>query len=668
MSDVNGWRDVDEVVAAQQQAEREKALLRATLDSLLDPHVLARAVRDDRGEIVDFEYIDANDAACAYNTRTLDELVGLRLTTLWAGEAGLDLFEHYVHTVETGIPLVLDDYVYPDAAGGATRVYDIRAVKVGDALSYTFRDVTDAWQVRRALEEAIDMRRRIGEIAKISGSEVDLRTGQRTWLPESMTILDLDELPGPDMGLHNFLSAESLTIVQAAVKEGIANGSTWSVEVPAVTAKGREIWLRILGSADTADGRATIVHGAFQDVTDRKRAEAERISLENQLRQAAKMESVGRLAGGVAHDFNNMLGVILGRAELALSRLDPADPVHADLAEIHRAAQRSADLTQQLLAFARQQTVEPKLMDLNRVVAGMLGMLRRLIGEDVPVVWHPDGEVWPIRIDPSQIDQVVTNLCLNGRDAIIETSRSNGVVEITTANVVIDEAFCNRHPEARPGEFVRLCVADNGDGMTSHIAAQIFEPFFTTKDIGSGTGLGLATVHGAVTQNDGFIVVSSRPGVGTTFQVHLPRQNTDSETDPAVTLSIPKLRRGKETVLVVEDEPSLLRLIARVLVAHDYEVLSAGGVTEAIELAGAHADEIALVVTDVVMPNVNGRELVETLTLLGLRAKHLFMSGYPADVIARRGVLDTGVAFIQKPFSMDDLLAKIGEVLDRADE
>ncbi len=645
----------------------ERARLRAPLDSLLDPHVLARAVRDDRGEIVDFEYVDANDAACAYNSRTLSELVGLRFRTLWASEAGLDLFRHYVRTLETGIPLVLDDYVYPDAAGGATRVYDIRAVKLGNELSYTFRDVTDAWEVRRALEDAIDVRRRIGEIAMVSGSELDLRTGKHTWLPESLTILDLDELPGPEIGLHHFIAPESLEILRTKVEEGIANDSTWSVEVPAVTAKGREIWLRVTGSADTEDGRATILRGAFQDVTERKRAEAERLSLENQLRQAAKMESVGRLAGGVAHDFNNMLSVILGRAELALSRLDPADPVHADLAEIHRAAQRSADLTQQLLAFARQQTVEPKLMDLNRVVAGMLGMLHRLIGEDVPVVWHPAGEVWPIRIDPSQIDQVVTNLCLNGRDAIIESGRSNGVVEITTSNMVIDEAFCIHHREARPGEFVRLCVGDNGDGMTPHIAAQIFEPFFTTKDIGSGTGLGLATVHGAVAQNDGFIVVSSQTGVGTMVQVHLPRQITDSETDPATTLSVSKLRRGRETVLVVEDEPSLLRLIARVLVAHDYEVLSAGGVAEAIELAASHADEIALVLTDVVMPNVNGRELVETLTSLGLHAKHLFMSGYPADVIARRGILEAGVAFIQKPFSMDDLLAKIGEVLDHTD-
>jgi len=393
----------------------------------------------------------------------------------------------------------------------------------------------------------------------------------------------------------------------------------------------------------------------------RKQAEAAKVQLEEQLQHAQKMESVGRLAGGVAHDFNNMLGVILGHSNLALMDLEPTQPLHVNLTEIHKAAERSASLTRQLLAFARKQTIAPKTVDLNETVGGMLNMLQRIIGEGIDLSWQPEPDVWSVKVDPSQLDQILANLCVNARDAIADV----GKVTIETGNSTIDEDYCSQYKGILPGEYVRLTVSDNGCGMEKDTLDLIFEPFFTTKGTGKGTGLGLATVYGAVKQNSGFIYVNSKPGLGTTFSVFLPRHQGDGELLPLRSEGVKRQAQGgHETILLVEDEPAILNVTTVILTRQGYTVLAADSPAGGIELARENAGKISLLLTDVVMPKMNGRDLARELLTRDPKLKCLFMSGFTADVIASQGAIDEGVHFIQKPFSVHSLSAKVREVLD----
>ncbi len=394
-------------------------------------------------------------------------------------------------------------------------------------------------------------------------------------------------------------------------------------------------------------------------ITDRKRAEEEREKLHVQLFQAQKMESVGRLAGGVAHDFNNMLLVILGHAELALSRIDPDHPLYADLQEIRKAAERSANLTQQLLAFARKQTVTPRVLDLNETVKSMLNMLKRLIGEDIDLAWLPGEKLWPVKIDPSQIDQILANLCVNARDAIADTGR----ITIETRNIVLDETYSANHPGFNSGEYIRLTVSDNGSGMSKETQEKLFEPFFTTKGMGKGTGLGLAMVYGIIKQNNGFINVYSEPGHGTTFNIYLPRSHSSINRKREEKPASPD-RHGHETILLVEDDPAILQLTTIMLKHLGYTVLAFSTPDEAIRSVEKAPDKIHLLMTDVVMPGMNGKELSKRLLSTYPELRHLFMSGYTANVIAHHGVLDEGVHFIQKPFSLNELALKVRETLE----
>lgn len=390
-----------------------------------------------------------------------------------------------------------------------------------------------------------------------------------------------------------------------------------------------------------------------------KRDVTEHLSLSEQLEQAQKMESVGRLAGGVAHDYNNMLGIILGYAELALYEAPTGTPIHNELTEIRKAAQRSADLTRQLLAFARRQTVDPQVLNLNRAVDGMLKMLRRLIGEDIDLVWLPGTDLWRVKIDPAQIDQILANLCVNARDAITGV----GQVTIETQNVTFDHAYCAAHLGFAPGEYVMLAVSDNGCGMDDATRKQIFEPFFTTKEVGRGTGLGLSTVYGIVRQNNGFINVYSEPGQGTTLRIYIPRSRVDMETAAAERAE--ELPRGKgEAILVVEDEPGILQMAVGILERLGYTVVSAPSPGEAVSLFEEYGGKIDLLLTDVVMPEMNGRELAQRLLAQKPDMKCLFMSGYTANVIVHHGVLEKGVHFTQKPFSVRDLARKVRKILD----
>ncbi len=394
-----------------------------------------------------------------------------------------------------------------------------------------------------------------------------------------------------------------------------------------------------------------------RDISGRKQAEAVRERLQARLAQAERLETVGRLAGGVAHDFNNMLTVIMGHAELALETVDASSSVYEDLQQVIKAAQQSADLTQQLLAFARRQTAVPRVLDVNDSLLTSLKLLRRFIGEDIHLQWVPGLELWPIRMDQSQLHQIVLNLTANARKAI----EGVGWITIQTENCVLDDSFCEQHGDCTAGEYVRVSVSDDGCGMDAETVEHLFEPFFTTRQAGEGTGLGLATIYGIVKQNGGLITVYSEPGKGSTFQVYLPRyrgtaaQYPEGQAEP---------RGGTETILLVEDEEAILRLASAVLDGLGYRVLASSSPRRALEMARQHEGPIDLLITDVVMPEMDGRALSERVAEERPGIRRLYISGYPANVIAQRGVVEEGVSFLQKPFTRLALSASVRAVLD----
>ncbi|MGD9973253.1 MAG: PAS domain S-box protein [Desulfatirhabdiaceae bacterium] len=513
-------------------------------------------------------------------------------------------------------------------------------------------DTTDQKRVDTALKESEEKFRLIFEYAPLGILHFD-KTGRITACNDhfvriigssSDALIGLDMLKLPDERI--------IKTLQEALQGRMAS---FEGDYSSVTAK-KTTPVRILfGAALSPNGTVDGGIGIIEDISERRQAEKEREKLQTQLQQAQKMESVGRLAGGVAHDFNNMLQSIIGHAEMGLQEIDPCHPLFADLSEILKAAHRSADLTGQLLAFARKQAIRPRVLNLNDTVAGMQKMLHRLIGENIVISWKKATTLWSIKIDPSQVDQILANLCVNARDAISGV----GTVTIKTDNVTVDATGCKG---VIPGEYVMLEVSDTGMGMDTDTLDQVFEPFFTTKELGKGTGLGLATVYGIVRQNNGFIDVDSEPGKGTTFRIHLPR--CLEAADPADTTSNGKSLHGSETILLVEDDDTILDIGKMILERFGYTVLATNNPNEALRLAKNHSGPIHLLITDVIMPEMNGQQLVDCLISIKADIHTLFISGYTADIIARHGVLDEGINFLQKPFSVQTLVEKVREVMD----
>ncbi len=433
-----------------------------------------------------------------------------------------------------------------------------------------------------------------------------------------------------------------------AVREGV-----WSGETALLSRDGREIPVsQVIIAHKAPDGSVEFFSTIARDITERR-------NLEAQFRHAQKMEAVGRLAGGVAHDFNNMLTVINGYAEMFLRRMKPDDPSKPEIEAIRQAGERAASLTQQLLAFSRRQVVAPQVLSLNAVVSRTDKMLRRLIGEDVDLVTILAPALGPVRVDPGQMEQVIMNLAVNARDAMPK----GGKLTIETGNVLIDESYAREHVVAvPPGPYVMLAVSDTGCGMDAETRSHVFEPFFTTKGQGKGTGLGLSTVYGIVKQNEGYIWVYSEPGRGTTFKIYFPRT---AETSGAVAgRDEPALEEGGgETILLVEDDPAVRAFSARSLRGHGYTVLEAKDGEGALSLCDEHEGPIHLMVTDVVMPGMSGPDLAQRLALVCPKVKVLYVSGYTDNAIVHHGVLDAGIAFLQKPFSAGGLLRKVRETL-----
>jgi PAS domain S-box-containing protein len=460
----------------------------------------------------------------------------------------------------------------------------------------------------------------------------------------------LEAMGQPIRMLYKEADREGLDAMLADLMDGKDNPG---IEATCRDKIGRDVHILLsLTTIKKSDGSIAELVGIAKDISDRRHIEA-------QLLQSQKMEAIGRLAGGVAHDFNNMLGVILGHVDLAQRKLTPEQPVHGHLAEIREASERSASLTKQLLAFARMQTVHPRVIDLNKIISQMLSILQKLIGENIELAWQPFPGLWPVKIDPSQVDQIMANLCINARDSIA----GNGRITIASENVEIDADACKDRPGLVPGPYVMVIVRDDGCGMDEETLAQVFEPFFTTKGFGRGTGLGLSTVYGAMKQNNGFIYARSIPGEGTTFTAFLPRYIGAGEQDAGEKENGTDLR-GKETILLVEDEHAILKMATMMLEEQGYTVLPAGSPTQAIQIAEEYTGEIHLIMTDVVMPEMNGRELGNHLQTLYPDIKRLYMSGYTANVIAHHGVLAPNVHFIQKPFSLKSISKTVRQVLD----
>ncbi len=549
--------------------------------------------------------------------------------------------------VTEGVPYDVEFEIRRVSDGAIRHIHSV--AEYDRARRLVFGALQDVTELKRAEREARESERTFRGYIEHSPIGVFVSDGAGILLEVNPAASDITgyerhELEG--FQLFGFYAPDDRAAAAAAFGALLDTGRL-SAELPFVRKDGaRRLWT--IDATLLAPNR---VLGFAIDVTDKR-------ALEDQLRQAQKMDSIGRLAGGVAHDFNNMLSVILGHAAMAMED-GAAGPVRDHLQEILTAAQRSADITQQLLAFARRQTIAPRVLELNGTVEGMLRMLRRLIGEDIDLAWMPGADTWPVKMDPSQVTQILANLCVNARDAIAGVGR----VTIETSAASLDDAYCAGHAGFVPGRYTVLAVSDTGAGMDRDTQAHLFEPFFTTKTVDRGTGLGLATVYGIVKQNQGFVNVYSEPGQGTTFRIYLPAVVGAAEAPAAGPAVEPAPAGAGETILLVEDEPAILALTAAMLERLGYAVMPAATPGEAIDAARTYAGPIHLLVTDVVMPGMNGRELARRLTADRPDLRCLYMSGYTANVIAHHGVLDADVQFIQKPFSRAELSAKVQQAL-----
>ncbi|ACL01794.1 PAS/PAC sensor hybrid histidine kinase [Desulfatibacillum aliphaticivorans] len=607
------------------------------------------------------EYLEVNGEACRQTGYSEEELLSMSILSLVPPESHEEGKAHFQKIDKNGkaygeFPLIRKD--------GEVRWWSVFATKLSETrfLGYT-NDITDRRIMEQELRRRENLISRVFDILPVGLWFTDKKgqllrgnpMGQKIWGGEPTVgqeeygVFKARKLP----------SGEEVAPDDWALAKTVNQGVTILDEMLEIEAFDGEKRVILNYTAPVLDHKGEVEAAVVVnlDITQRQKAEEEKQRLQRQLLQAQKMESVGRLAGGVAHDFNNMLGVIVGHAEMALDATAMDSEIREDLTEILDAAKRSANLTRQLLGFARKQTARPIVMNINEAVNSMLKMLRRLIGENIELYWNPSPDVWPVEMDPSQVDQILANLAVNVKDAI----QGIGRMTIATYKVCITNMKSPESADFTPGDYVVLEVGDNGKGMDEETMHMIFEPFFTTKGVGEGTGLGLATVYGIVRQNKGFIKVESELGQGTVFRIYLPRSQ---KAEAALRKASPTPAPGTETILVVEDEKAILNMCAAILKRNGYQVLASSSPHEALEIVRQWDGPLDLVITDVVMPEMNGSAMKSKLEGIRPGLKHLFMSGYTSNVIAHHGVLDRGVLYIQKPFSVNDFLSKTRKVLD----
>ena len=639
------FRDVSEERRAARALGDSEALYRSLFSNMLNGFAYCKMIYED-GKPRDFVYLEVN--AAFENLTGLKDVTGKKVSEVIPGiiESDPELIETYGRVAGGGQSERFERYVRGLDDWYAVSVYCPRPehfVAIFDVI--TERKKSDA--SRLLLSAAVEQ---TAEMIIITGADGTIQYVNPAF--ESVTGYSRAETIGRTPRILK--SGVQDQEFYRELWETLKDGSTWKGHFENRKKDGT-LYAEEATISPVFDDAGEIVNfvGAKHDTT-------RELSLEAQLRQAQKMESVGRLAGGVAHDYNNMLQVIGSYVEIILKDPVLTDGQKRNIEQIREAARRSAEITSQLLAFARKQAASPRVLDLNESVHRTMKMLHRLIGEQIELVWKPGVLKERVKIDPTQLDQVLANLSVNARDAIAGV----GSLTLETDEVTLDAAYCERHPGYVPGRYVVLTVSDTGSGMTPEVQSHLFEPFFTTKPLGKGTGLGLATVYGIVKQNEGFINVYSEPGQGTSFRIYFPAVAAEAEHGARPNAGAEPDRGGTETILVVEDEETILQVSTLILEGLGYRVLGAGTPGEAARLAESNQGAIDLLITDVIMPKMNGKELSRRLSALYPGMKCLYMSGYTAEAISSRGLLEEGVHFLSKPFTTEQLAAKVRQVLD----
>ena len=604
-------------------------------------------------------YLLINSAGANLLGRRVEEVIGKDDSELFTPETGREIMAADRKVVESGRAQTYEEI---GVSAGVARTYlstkgphrDSNGGIIG--LLGICRDITDRKRAEQEFRQSQQKLRIHFEHTPLAVIEWDTQLRITEWSPSAERVFGYSR--------QEAIGRDSSLLVPPALREHVdgigrqlltQKGGTRSTN-DNLTKDGRTIsceWYNtpLVDESGQVLGVASLV----QDVT-------ERVALEERLRQSQKMEAVGRLAGGVAHDFNNLLTVIMGYSQILTDGLPGASRLKDATTQIRSAADRAAGITRQLLAFSRKQVLSPRVIDLNDVMLNLDTMLRRLIGEDVEVLTVPGRDLGAVRADPGQIEQVIMNLALNARDAM----PNGGKLTLETENMELDASYASEHEPLQPGRYVMLAVSDTGTGMSPDTQAHIFEPFFTTKEVGKGTGLGLSMVYGIVKQSGGYIWVYSEPGRGTSFKIYLPRVDQLAEAI-ALEKRPASVRRGTETILLVEDDAQLRALTSSVLIHCGYKVLSAAGTEEGLALCRENHRDIHLLVTDVIMPGMNGRQLAEQVKQISPSTKILYVSGYTSNAIVHYGVLDPGLRFLPKPFSLAALVAKVREVLDGSD-
>ncbi len=646
-------RDVTERRRAEEELRRTANLLRAVADETTD----AVFVKDRGGK-----YLLMNEAAARFVGKSAAEVLGKDDTELFDPDGARRVMEWDRRVMESGRAETAEEVV---TAAGVTRAFHTTKAPYRDGAGNVIglvgiaRDVTERKQAEEAVRQSEELLRQAVRVANLGIFDHDQLTDTIYWSPEQRAIFGwVEERTSTLSDFVAMLHPEDRERIAAAIRRAHdpAGDGVFSVEQRVIRSDGEVRWL-VTRSQTFFEGegearRPVRTVGAVYDATEWKR-------LEEQFRQAQKMEAVGQLAGGVAHDFNNLLTVINGLSELAFHQLRRDDPARELIAEALQAGERAAALTRQLLAFSRKQVLQPQVVDVNVALGGLSKMLLRLLGEDIGLRLEADAALGLVKVDPGQFEQAVINLAVNARDAM----PGGGRLTVATRNAELGEGCAGRHPDARPGRYVLVAVSDTGHGMDAATRARIFEPFFTTKGPGRGTGLGLAMVYGFVKQSGGHVEVESEVGRGTTFKVYLPRSD---ETAPSG-LPAPgplTLPGGRETILLVEDQDAVRAFARHVLLAGGYTVLEARDGEEALRVAQQCPGPIDLLVTDVMMPRMSGPHLAEQLARDRPGLRVLFVSGYADEALTRCGVTEAGPAFLAKPFNPAGLARKVRAVLD----
>ena len=649
--------EMEHLIATLRKAHEKQELVRALRESEQRYRLVTEHIRD-AIFLVDLEnrFTFGNGRIEELTGYRLDELVGRPISVVLTAE-GTRAAAARLETLRSGhdVPLFYEtELVRKDGTRIVAEISSTSVLQDGAMIARlgVARDITRRRQAETALRESEERFRATFEQAAAGMGHTSLE-GQ--WLRVNQRLCDIVGYTRDELLARTFQDIthpDDLDVDVAATRQLLANEiQTRSREKRYLHKDGSIVWVDLTVSVmRDSSGEPKAFIAVVQDITGRKQ-------LEQELLHSQRMEGVGQLAGGIAHDFNNLLTVIGGRGHLGLAKLKADDPLRRDFELIQKTADRAARLTRQLLAFSRKQLLQPRVVDPNDLVQDSANLLKRLIGEEIELVFVPAADVGRVHVDPGQLEQVIVNLAVNARDAMPRGGR----LTIETSNAELDAGYAAQHVGVVPGQFVMLEVSDTGVGMDGPTQARIFEPFFTTKGPGKGTGLGLATVYGIVKQSGGHVRVYSEPGVGTAFRIYFPRTDAAVEAETSTDAALP---RGQETVLLVEDEEEVRRFTREVLERLGYTVLEATGAMDAVVISERHLGVINVLLTDVVMPQMSGRELAEAIAGARPETKVLFMSGYTDDAIVRHGVLEAGIKFLEKPFSPQTLAVKVREVLD----